>query len=167
MAAPDREARELVIERGRELVRAIKGVGNAVLIVAPPQVAFDVSGGHVVGYRNALNGMLAVLKSMCPAAEEAGITVALRAPWGGCLLSPVEVCELIDLANCPCVGACVDVEGVRSIGRLDDWLRTLGHRVVGVWVAADVAEVLAEELAGVGGERCIAVVDMVGGLQAT
>lgn len=159
IASSDRRVRGLAVEGVAELIGTVEAMGGSLLIVAPPRLAGDVSGGPVVGYRSVLNGMLVLLRSICPAAERWGIAVALRAPWGGCLLSPVEVCELIDLVNSPCVGVCVDVESVLSVGRMDDWVPALGHRAAAVWISADAVEPDRAVLAGVGGERGMAVIE--------
>jgi sugar phosphate isomerase/epimerase len=80
-------------------------------------------------YRDGLNFAYQVLRGLRFEAEAAGVQVAIDAAHGGCLLSPVEVGDLIDAVNSPAIGACVDVDLVSSVGDPLDWLATLGPRV--------------------------------------
>ena len=69
-----------------------------------------------------------------PEAEQRGVTIALENVWNGFLLSPVEMADLIDRINSPWIGAYFDVGNILKFGTPEDWIRTLGRRMVRVHV---------------------------------
>jgi len=100
------------------------------LTLAPVHGSDAHAAEHVFGsYQAALNFAYQLLRQARFDAEATGVALALEAAAGGSLLSPVELRELIDAANSWAVGACVDTRRVRRVGRVADWLATLGHRV--------------------------------------
>jgi hexulose-6-phosphate isomerase len=52
--------------------------------------------------------------------------------WNKFLLSPQETAAFIDQFNSQYIGAYVDVANLMRVGHPQDWLRHLGHRVVGI-----------------------------------
>lgn len=85
-------------------------------------------------YQTALNFAYELLHRARFEAEVAGVVLALEAGANGCLLSPVELRQVIDAANSWAVGACIDVARIGRIGSPADWLRTLTARVHSVRV---------------------------------
>ncbi len=80
-------------------------------------------------YQEALNLAYQLLHRVRMDAEGSGVVVALEAGRGGCLLSPVELREIIDAANSWAVGACVDAASVAPFSSPADWIRTLAGRL--------------------------------------
>ncbi|MEK6674806.1 MAG: hypothetical protein AABZ47_04030 [Planctomycetota bacterium] len=81
-------------------------------------------------YADALNFADGLLSGVRFEAEQVGIPVAIMAGAGGCLFSPVEVRELLDRTHTWAVGVCLDQDLLTGMGRVDDWLDALGHRVL-------------------------------------
>jgi L-ribulose-5-phosphate 3-epimerase len=79
-------------------------------------------------WRNATDGIRTVL----PVAQECGVRIGIENVWNKFLMSPHEMAGFIDQFDSPWVGAYVDVANLLPFGTAEDWLRTLGHRVVGV-----------------------------------
>jgi hexulose-6-phosphate isomerase len=79
-------------------------------------------------HRHAVEG----LRSVLPVAERVGVRMGLENVWNKFLLSPLEVAAFIDQFDSPFIGAYVDVGNVLLYGYPQHWLRTLGHRVVGI-----------------------------------
>lgn len=116
----------------------------------------DISLGHATqsvpqrdgfaSYQEALNLAYQLLHRVRMDAEGSGVVVALEAGRGGCLLSPVELREIIDAANSWAVGACVDAAHVARFSSPADWIRTLAGRLYAVRlehrVQTDAAEVV-------------------------
>lgn len=110
-------------------------LGADVLLVVPGVVRRDKEPGRLVcGYADALVRAHAALQQLMPAAERRGIVIALENVWNGFLLSPVELCELIDRLNSPWIGAYFDVGNVQKFGMPEDWIRTLGPRIARVHI---------------------------------
>lgn len=82
--------------------------------------------GHVWKY--ASEGIRAAL----PTAERCKVRMGIENVWNKFLLSPQEMATFIDQFDSPWVGAYVDVANLLPFGHAEDWIRHLGHRVVGV-----------------------------------
>ncbi len=112
-----------------ELLARAAALGVRCLNLAVPPLRRGEAECGFARYQDMLNFTHELLQRIRLEAESSGVAVALEAAAGGCLLSPVELRELIDVANSWAVGACVDVGRVASIGSAADWLTTLTHRV--------------------------------------
>lgn len=91
-------------------------------------------------YQEALNFAHHMMHHIRHEAEPAGVSVALEAVSGGCLLSPVELREIIDAANSWVVGVCIDVNRIAKVGSPVDWIETLRHRVHAVRINLPLPE---------------------------
>lgn len=72
------------------------------------------------------------IREVLPVAERLGVRLGIENVWNRFLLSPREMAAFIDQFGSPWVGAYVDVANLMPFGYPQDWLRTLGRRVVGV-----------------------------------
>jgi L-ribulose-5-phosphate 3-epimerase len=72
------------------------------------------------------------IREVLPIAERLGVRLGVENVWNRFLLSPREMATFIDQFGSPWVGAYVDVANLMPFGYPQDWLRTLGRRVVGV-----------------------------------
>jgi L-ribulose-5-phosphate 3-epimerase len=81
-------------------------------------------------YRDAWTRSQAQIKKLIPLAEELGIVIAVEEVWNKFLLSPLEFAAYIDEFNSPWVKAWFDVGNVVLYGYPQDWIRTLGKRIV-------------------------------------
>jgi hypothetical protein len=108
-------------------LRLAAALGANVLNVGIPPLARDSRPGCFTSYQHCLNFAYELLQRTRWPAESAGVAVALEAPADGCLLSPVELRNLIDMANSSAVGACIVVARIEPIGSAGDWMETLAH----------------------------------------
>jgi hexulose-6-phosphate isomerase len=72
------------------------------------------------------------LSALIPTAERCGVRMGIENVWNKFLPSPYEMAQFIDQFDSPFVGAYVDVANLMRVGYPEDWLRHLGHRVVGI-----------------------------------
>jgi sugar phosphate isomerase/epimerase len=114
------------------VLRWCRTYGASYVSVALPPIHPHAARESFGRYQEGLNFAYQFLRRIRFDAEAAGVSVALETAHGGCLLSPVEVRELIDAANSWAVGACVDFERIARIGEPRDWLTTLRHRALAV-----------------------------------
>lgn len=129
----------LVRQAAKELTVACldraRWLGAEVLLVVPGVVRRDKEPGRLVcSYADALNRSFLALQELMPQAERRGVTIALENVWNGFLLSPLELCDLIDRVNSPWIGAYFDVGNVLKFGAPEDWIRILGPRIARVHV---------------------------------
>ncbi len=116
----------------REVLNAAAALKAQLCVIPAPTVVARANANNQtpISYSDAINATYQLLTTLAEPAAAAGVTVAIRAPSGGCLLSPIEVRELVDSVYSPNVGVCIDVAALQQIGRLDDWTRILQHRIV-------------------------------------
>lgn len=85
-------------------------------------------------YRDAWVRSQAQIRKLIPLAEELRVVIALEEVWNKFLLSPLEFARYVDEFKNPWIGAWFDVGNVVLYGYPQDWIRTLGHRIVDVHV---------------------------------
>jgi len=81
-------------------------------------------------YRDAYSRSIASIRKLLPLAEELKVIVALEEVWNKFLLSPIEFAAYIDQFKSPWARAYFDVGNVKLYGYPEDWIRTLGKRIV-------------------------------------
>ncbi len=117
-----------VVEKGLEGARtSIRNAhlwGATTVLLVPGVVNAETS------YKDAYTRSQEVLRTLIPLARELGVTLALEEVWNKFLLSPLEFARYIDEFNSPWVRAYFDVGNVVLYGYPQDWIRTLGKRIV-------------------------------------
>ncbi len=84
-----------------------------------------------VSYQRAYTRSQKVIRErILPLAEELKIVVAVEEVWNKFLLSPLEFSQYVDEFKSPWVRAYFDVGNVVLYGYPQDWIRTLGKRIV-------------------------------------
>ncbi|MDQ2945792.1 MAG: sugar phosphate isomerase/epimerase, partial [Acidobacteriota bacterium] len=70
------------------------------------------------------------IKQLLPLAEESKIILAIEEVWNKFLLSPLEFATYVDSFKSPWLRSYFDVGNVVLYGYPQDWIRTLGKRIV-------------------------------------
>jgi L-ribulose-5-phosphate 3-epimerase len=70
------------------------------------------------------------IKKLIPLAEELKIVIGIEEVWNKFLLSPLEFARFVDDFQSPWIRAYFDVGNVAIAGYPQDWIRTLGKRIV-------------------------------------
>ena len=83
-------------------------------------------------YRDAWTRSQAQIRRLIPLAEELKVVIAIEEVWNRFLLSPLEMVQYIGEFHSPWVQAWFDVGNVVLYGYPQDWIRTLGKRIVKV-----------------------------------
>lgn len=83
-------------------------------------------------YRDAWTRSQKQIRKLIPLAEELKVTIAIEEVWNKFLLSPLEFATYVDQFKSPWVKAWFDVGNVVLYGYPQDWIRTLGKRIVKV-----------------------------------
>jgi L-ribulose-5-phosphate 3-epimerase len=81
-------------------------------------------------YQDAWDRSQAQIRRMIPLAEELKVIIAVEEVWNKFLLSPLEFARYVDQFQSPWVRAYFDVGNVVISGYPQDWIRTLGKRIV-------------------------------------
>lgn len=130
---PDADTRRGALEELRKLVRITSWLGAKTLLTIPGAVdVFFAPDRPVQAYDDVRKYALEGLRAVAPEAEAAGVRMGIENVWNRFLLSPVEMLGFIDEVGSPAVGSYLDVANVLPFGYPEQWLRILGHRVVGI-----------------------------------
>jgi hexulose-6-phosphate isomerase len=81
-------------------------------------------------YDEAYERGVAAYKDCGKMAEEYGVTIGVENVWNKFLLSPIEFARYLDDFGSPWVRAYFDVGNILLYGYPQDWIRTLGKRIV-------------------------------------
>lgn len=83
-----------------------------------------------ISYADAYKRTQEEIRKALPLAEELGIKIALENVWNMFLLSPLEFARYIDEFQSPWVGAYFDIGNIVNYGWPEQWIRTLGKRIL-------------------------------------
>lgn len=84
------------------------------------------------GYQDAWKRSTEQIKKLIPLAQQLKVVIGVENVWNKFLLSPVEFAAYVDQFKSPWVRAYFDVGNVVLMGYPQDWIRTLGKRIVKV-----------------------------------
>jgi len=126
--APMSDPSERVIAKGHaeieNALRTTHAMGAEVMLLVPAVV------NDRVGYAEAWENSQKNIRPMIPLAEELGVTIGIENVWNKFLLSPLEFAAYVDEFDTPAVRAYFDIGNVVIFGYPEDWIRTLGDRIV-------------------------------------
>jgi L-ribulose-5-phosphate 3-epimerase len=82
------------------------------------------------GYKDAWTRSQQQIRKLVPLAEKLKVVIGIEEVWNKFLLSPLEMARYVDEFKSPYVKAYVDVGNMVFYGYPQDWIRTLGPRIV-------------------------------------
>ncbi len=126
--APLSSADPKIIEQGLNdmeiALRHANTIDATTVLLVPAVVKEDVS------YKQAWERSQKHVRELIPLAEELEVVIAIENVWNKFLLSPLEFAEYIDQFDSPWVRAYCDVGNMIQFGYAQDWIRTLGSRII-------------------------------------
>jgi len=126
--APFSDPDPKVIQNGLEGMESALRCANAMeastVLLVPALVKETVS------YADAYKRSQEHIRALLPLAEEMKVIIAIENVWNKFLLSPLEFARYLDEFESPWVRAYFDVGNVIIHGFAQDWIRTLGKRIV-------------------------------------
>lgn len=115
------------------MIRIAGWLGAKTLLTIPGAVeVFFLPDRPIMDYRSVYDRAVEGLQAALPLAAENRVRLGIENVWNKFLLSPMEMAAFIDTFDSEWIGAYVDVANLLPYGYPDQWLRTLGRRVVGV-----------------------------------
>jgi len=105
-------------------MRCANAIGASTVLLVPGIVTEEV------GYADAYKRSQDNIRKLLPTAKELNVIIAVENVWNKFLLSPLEFARYIDEFESPNVRAYFDVGNVIINGYSQDWIRTLGKRIV-------------------------------------
>ncbi len=126
--APFSDPRPEVIDKGlaelETALRSAKALGADTVLLVPAVLNEDI------GYGQAYERSQKHIRKLLPLAAELRIVIAVENVWNKFLLSPLEFARYVDEFDNPWLKAYFDVGNVIIYGYAQDWIRTLGKRIV-------------------------------------
>ena len=127
-AAPFSDPDPKVIDNGlagmETALRSAKALGADAVLLVPAIVT------ETVGYGDAYKRSQEHIRKLLPLAKELEVIIAVENVWNKFLLSPLEFARYVDQFESPWLKAYFDIGNVVIYGYSQDWIRTLGRRLV-------------------------------------
>lgn len=124
LSSSDPKTVEVSVKGMETSLRNAKAWGADVVLLVPAVVNPETS------YKDAYTRSQKRVREMIPLAKELGVVIGVEEVWNKFLLSPLEFTRYIDELDSPWVKAYFDVGNVVLFGYPEDWIRTLGKRIV-------------------------------------
>ena len=125
-SSPDPKVIEEGLEGMRTALHSAKALGADTVLLVPAHVKDDVT--HEQAYERSQEH----IPKLLPLAEELEIIIAVENVWNNFLLEPDLFAKYVDEFKNPWLQAYFDVGNVVRYGDPQDWIRTLGKRIVKV-----------------------------------
>jgi len=126
LSSSDRSAVEKSLAGMRTSLHNAKLWGADVVLLVPAVVDAKTS------YHDAWARSQKEIRTLIPLAEELKVVIGIEEVWNKFLLSPLEMAKYIDEFQSPRIKAWFDVGNVVLYGYPQDWIHTLGKRIVKV-----------------------------------
>jgi L-ribulose-5-phosphate 3-epimerase len=121
---PDPEVRERGLKGMQTALRCASAMGATTVLLVPAVVKENVR------YAEAYKRSQDYIRRLLPLAEQMRVVIAIENVWNRFLLSPLEFARYIDEFESPWVRAYFDVGNIIIHGYAQDWIRTLGSRII-------------------------------------
>jgi hexulose-6-phosphate isomerase len=124
LSDPSPEVQQKGLNGMRTALTSAKAFGCDAVLLVPAIVT------ETVGYGQAYERSQKNIRKLLPLAEKLGVIIAVENVWNKFLLSPLEFARYVDEFDSPWLKAYFDVGNVIIYGYAQDWIRTLGKRIV-------------------------------------
>jgi hexulose-6-phosphate isomerase len=126
MSSPEEAVQAKGVKAMEAALHSAKALGADAVLLVPAVV------NESTRYVDAYTRSQANIRKLLPLAQELQVTIAVEFVWNNFLLSPLEFAKYIDEFNHPYLKAYFDTGNVVAYGWTEDWIRTLGNRIVKV-----------------------------------
>ena len=124
LSSPDPEVVAKSVQGIRTSLKNASRWGSDTVLIVPAVVNAGTT------YKQAWERSQGQIRKLIPLAEEVKVILAVEEVWNKFLLSPLEFAAYVDQFESPWVRAYFDVGNVVLTGYPQDWIRTLGSRIV-------------------------------------
>ena len=126
--SPLSSADPAVVEKSMEGMRT--SLRNAKLWGADTVLLVPAVVNPQTSYAQAWERSQRQIRKLIPLAEELKVIIGIEEVWNKFLLSPLEMARYLDEFQTPWIRAYFDIGNVAIAGYAQDWIRTLGKRIV-------------------------------------
>ncbi len=127
------EGRAQAIDDLEKMIQITSWLGATTLLTIPGAVdVFFLPEREALPYEHVIQYAKEGLGKVLPLAEKCGVRLGIENVWNRIFMSPLELAQFIDSFDSKFIGSYFDVGNVLPFGYPEDWIRTLGSRIVGV-----------------------------------
>jgi hexulose-6-phosphate isomerase len=125
LSSPDAAQREQGVAILEQALRDARAFGGDSVLLVPGKVTVPDENHDQVWQRSIIE-----IRKVLPLASKLGVRVLIENVWNGFCESPEQMRDYIDEIGSPWVGAYFDIGNCVKFGPSEDWVRTLGQRIV-------------------------------------
>ncbi len=125
LSSPDRATRDRGRQYLEQSIRDSKAFGGDTVLLVPGAVRGEDENHDHVWRRSIVE-----IRKVLPLASRLGVRILIENVWNGFCESPEQLRDYLDEIDSPWVGSYFDIGNVRKFGPSEDWIRTLGSRIV-------------------------------------
>ncbi len=125
LSSPDPASRERGLQALIQAIKDSHSIGGSSVLLVPGKVTGDDENHDHVWQRSVVE-----IRKALPTASRYGIHILIENVWNGFCEDPEQFRDYIDEINNPWVGAYFDIGNCRKFGPAEDWIRTLGGRII-------------------------------------
>ena len=134
LGEPDPERRSHAVDRITDWLNRTDRIGGTTLLV---RVAALDGPDASARYQDTLNATAWSINALRRPLECSDASLAIVVASDGFLLSPPEARELVDRTDSPHVGVCLWMGSGMHLSTAEDWIETMGRRLLAVYVSAE------------------------------
>jgi L-ribulose-5-phosphate 3-epimerase len=125
LSSPDPSVRQQGVAHLEQCLRDAKAFGGSSVLLVPGRVS-----GPDETHDDVWRRSIVEIRKVLPQASKLGIHILIENVWNGFCESAEEFRDYLDEIDSPWVGAYFDIGNCRKFGPSEEWVRTLGSRIV-------------------------------------
>ena len=125
LSDPDPAVRIMARQNLETFLKRAHLLGGSSVLLVPGKVS-----GASETHEDVWNRSLEEVKEVIPTAALFGVRILIETVWNGFCESPDKFRDYVDAFNSPWVGAYFDIGNMQKFAPAEDWIRTLGSRIV-------------------------------------
>jgi hexulose-6-phosphate isomerase len=125
LSSPDPKVREQGLEFLKQSLRDARAFGGSAVLLVPGKVT-----GKDETHDDVWKRSIVEIRKAVPLASKLGVRICIENVWNGFNETSEQARDFIDEIDSAWVGAWFDIGNCRKFGTSEEWLRTLGHRIV-------------------------------------
>jgi hexulose-6-phosphate isomerase len=125
LSSPDPQVREIGRLALEQAIKDAKAIDSSSVLLVPGKV-----NGADETHEDVWNRSIIEIRKVLPLASRFGIHVLIENVWNGFCETAEEMRDYVDEIDSPWVGVYFDIGNVRKFAPSEDWIRTLGRRIV-------------------------------------
>ncbi|MEN1681154.1 MAG: sugar phosphate isomerase/epimerase family protein [Planctomycetota bacterium] len=125
LSSPSAETRDEGRAILEQAIRDCHAYGGDTVLLVPGRVAGDAE-----THDHVWNRSIPQIRKVLPTASKLGVRVLIENVWNGFCKQPDELRDYVDAIDSPWVGVYFDIGNAQRFAPSEEWVRTLGRRIV-------------------------------------